>query len=376
MPLAIHKLNLSRFRNHAALRLAPEGAPMVVLAGENGAGKTNILEAVSLFAPGRGLRGAELAEMQSRAEPLEPWAVAAEIATPDGLTVRAGTGLARDGLRRVLRVDGKDAPGRWPAAAVWLTPQMDRMFAEGAALRRRFLDRLACACDSAHAGRVAGAEKAMRERLRLLREGGRDAAWLSALEKQMAEDFAAVGAARLALVARLQGYVAAEGDIFPVPLLSVAGEVEGLLRAGGPALAAEEEMRARLARNRAADAEAGRTLLGAHRSDLRVIHAAKGTEAGMGSTGEQKGLLISIVLAHAAMMRAEKGFAPLLLLDEVAAHLDAARREALFARLAATGGQVWMTGTDAAVFAGIGDARLYTVRDGQVAEGGALKAVS
>lgn len=373
MSLRLHKLTLSNFRNHGALRLEPAGAPMVVLTGPNGAGKTNVLEAVSLLSPGRGLRGAELAELAGFSEPDTPWAVAADVETSDGHRLRLGTGPGRGSTRRVARADGKDLKSTSALAAlvsaVWLTPQMDRLFLEGAAARRRFLDRLVYALDPAHAARVAAADKAVRERLALLQSPRPDPAWLDALEARLAEDFAAVGAARLDLCARLEGplrLLRERESLFPSPVLSVEGPVEKILRQDQPALAAEEEIRSALRANRTADAAAGRTALGTHRADMRVEFAGRGVEASLCSTGEQKGLLISLVLAHALMMRAEKGFVPLLLLDEVAAHLDADRLAQLFSFLRENGGQVWMTGTDARDFSAVhAHAASWTLSDGR-----------
>jgi DNA replication and repair protein RecF len=372
----LHKLTLSRFRNYETLRLSPDGASVIVLTGPNGAGKTNLLEAVSLLAPGRGLRGAELNEMQERGIS-EPWAVAAEIETVQGVLLRLGTGLKADGKGRVVRLNGRDMKSQAELGAiapcVWLTPQMDRLFAESASGRRKFLDRLVYAFQPDHAFHVARAEKNMRERLKLLtreREERRyaDPAWLGALESQMAADFIAIGAARLALIEALGshlGRLAAMQSLFPVPRIKVEGETEqGLI--GRPALAAEDALRETLAARRAIDAAAGRTLTGAHRSDLSATYESKNAPAAQCSTGEQKGMLVSIILAHALMMRAEKGAAPLLLLDEVAAHLDPARRAQLFDILAQAGGQVWLTGTDPGVFASLAEqARFFHVEDGQ-----------
>jgi DNA replication and repair protein RecF len=259
-----------------------------------------------------------------------------------------------------VRADGKDLKSQAElaglVAAVWLTPQMDRLFLDGPSARRKFLDRLVYAFDPAHAARVSGADKAARERLALLRSGRPDPGWLSALEARMAEDFTAIAAARLMLAAALRPhtlFLRERESLFPSPLISVEGPVESLLEQGRPALKCEEELKDGLRGNRALDAESGRTTLGAHRADMRVTYADKGTEAARCSTGEQKGLLVSLILAHALLMRAEKGFTPLLLLDEIAAHLDAARLNQMFSFLGLADGQVWLTGTDPADFSAL-----------------------
>jgi DNA replication and repair protein RecF len=396
MSLCLHKLNLSYFRNYETLRLSPEGARIVVLTGENGAGKTNLLEAVSLLAPGRGLRGAEIGAIRKGAEigavkksmeigAENVWAVAAEIETPQGALIRLGTGQDREGKRRVVRINGKDIKNQGElsgiVSAVWLTPQMDRLFLEGAAPRRRFLDRLVYAYEPDHALRVSRSEKNMRERMHLLQmEKGADPRWLSSLEAQMAADFTAIADSRLMLTARLQSHVARlkeKQSLFPAPLVSVVGDVEARLEKGGPALTVEEGIKDVLKQNRSLDAATRRTALSAHRSDMDVIYDVKNMDAAQCSTGEQKGLLLAIVLAHALMMQAEKGFVPLLLLDEVAAHLDAARREQLFGFLKGMEGQVWLTGTDESVFSPLqSDARFFTVAGGTTQASSSIRAIS
>jgi len=378
--LRLKKISLTSFRNYDALRLEVKDARLVVLAGANGAGKTNILEAVSLLAPGKGLRGAELGDMTARqagAAPLSAWAVAAELQNAAGDAVRIGTGLDRraDGRqRRVVRIDGKDAGGQGAlsahVAAVWLTPQMDRLFLEGAAARRRFLDRLVFAHAPEHVTHLNRYEKNMRQRLKLLTDAGtHDPTWLDVLEQQMAADAVSVAAARQHLLARLTHHLAelsAVQSLFPSPVMALSGKLDGLL-AKSTALQVEENLRDALRRMRRLDAETGRTTEGAHRTDLAVFYAGKNMPADQCSTGEQKGLLVSIILAHALMMQAEKGFVPLLLLDEVAAHLDDARRAQLFAHLKALDGQIWLTGTDAAIFRDLGaDAALFKLANGAV----------
>ncbi|HLL29732.1 MAG TPA: DNA replication/repair protein RecF [Allosphingosinicella sp.] len=337
--MALARLALTDFRNHRDALLAP-GRGMIVLTGENGAGKTNVLEAVSLLSPGRGLRGAILSEM-ARTDGGGGFAVAARLGD-----VEIGTGAAPSAPeRRQVRINGAPASAtslsEW-LSVLWLTPAMDRLFQEGAGGRRRFLDRLVLALEPGHAVHAARYEAAMRARNKLLaEEGPRDDAWLSALEARMAEHGAALAAARARTVALLCGRPA---DSPEDPFARAGLALEG----GG------EDLERELPRGRGRDAAAGRTLAGPHRTDLAVTHLEKGQPAGLCSTGEQKALLLSIVLAHADLVAERAGRRPVLLLDEVAAHLDPRRRAALFERLEAGGGQVWMTGTEAALFDGIG----------------------
>ncbi len=354
--LAVRRLVLTDFRNYQSLRLQA-GADMVVLNGANGAGKTNLLEALSMLAPGRGLRRARLADMQ-RHQGARPWAVAATLDTAGG-KVEVGSGLAalpqvpeggadRDletrapGDRRLIRIDGKTAATAGAladiASLVWLTPQMDRLFIEGAAPRRRFLDRLVYGLDSQHAGRVSAYERALRERSRLLRGGqggSANAAWLAALEETMAGYGIAVAVARRDAVARLNGAMSAAGP-FPSARLEIAGSLDTWLEAG-----------------RRRDGESGGAQLGPHRSDLVVSDAGRDLAADKCSTGEQKALLIAIVLADARLQLARRGRPPIMLLDEIAAHLDAERRAALFAEIQALGAQAWLSGSDAGLFAAL-----------------------
>lgn len=371
--LAVTRLTLTRFRGYEHARLTPDRRP-VVLVGPNGAGKTNLLEAVSFLAPGRGLRGAKLAEVERLGSPPGAgWAVAATLDTPHG-PVDIGTGREEgDRDRRVVRIDGHLAKGQTAlaehVAVVWLTPQMDRLFLEGASGRRRFLDRLVFGFDPAHAGRLSRYEHALRERARLLRDGRLDDGWLSGLEDQMATTGVAVACARREVVQRLRAACARAVGPFPGAELSVDGAVEAWLDSG-PALAAEDALRRSLREGRRQDGEAGGAAVGPHKSDLAVRHQAKGMPAALCSTGEQKALLIAVVLANARLLAAERGAAPLLLLDEVAAHLDAERRAALFGEILALGAQAWMTGTDAAVFSPLGaDACRFRVEDARVTPG-------
>ncbi|MCO6415877.1 DNA replication/repair protein RecF [Siccirubricoccus sp. KC 17139] len=358
--LHLTRLMLRDFRSWPALTV-PFQARIVAISGENGAGKTNLLEAISLLGPGRGLRGARAAELSRRqGEALLPWAAAGRFESPWG-SFDLGTGTPESGRpeRRSFRLDG--APLRTQAelaervAAVWLTPQMDRLFQDGAGDRRRFLDRLVWALEPHHAREVASYENAMAQRNRLLvqarREGrGADSSWLAGLEDAMARHGVALSAARRGLVARLNATL--KGGVtggFPAARLGLACPVAAALD-GAPALAVEDGLRADWAANRGRDAAAGATLSGPHRADLLMTHVPKEIPAALCSTGEQKALLVAVVLAHAALIEAHRGFAPLLLLDEVAAHLDERRRETLFAALAALPAQSFLTGTDPAVF--------------------------
>jgi DNA replication and repair protein RecF len=380
----IARLVVSDFRCYRREALETDPRP-VVLTGPNGAGKTNLLEALSFLAPGRGLRQARLGEVDRRLAPVpgeirdaaaRPWAVAARLAGPAG-ECEIGTGrdpAAEEGARerRLLRIDG--TPQRGLAglaerlAVLWLTPQMDGLFLDSKSARRRFLDRLVLCFDPGHAGRLNAYEQAAAERMRLLRGEGPagQPGWLDALEQQIAEQGVAIAAARLDLAARL-GAVLAEADgSFPRPALALQGEVESWL-GEMPALSGEDRMRARLAAGRALDAEAGRAHLGPHRSDLLVAFEATGMPAADCSTGEQKALLIAILLGQARLMATEYGRPPLLLLDEIAAHLDDGRRRALFVALVELGVQAWLTGTDQGLFAALGDeAQFFRVSDARI----------
>lgn len=353
------RLVLTDFRNHAELAITP-GTGFVVLTGENGAGKTNILEAVSLLAPGRGLRRAPLGEM-ARQGGSGGFGVAASLV--DDVAIATGTQPAAP-ERRVVRVQGAGvaatALADW-ASVLWLTPAMDRLFVEPASERRRFLDRLVLALHPAHAVHANRYEAAMRARTRLLTDDApADPDWLAALEVQMAEHGAAIDNARTDTVALLAGRLADAPD---GPFARAALSLDGWSGAG-------DTLAADLAAFRRRDAAAGRALVGPHRSDLAVTHLGKRQPAALCSTGEQKALLLGIVLAHAALVAERTGRAPVLLLDEVAAHLDPVRRAALFDRLSGQG-QVWMTGTEPALFDGLpGNASRLQLANGLVARAG------
>jgi DNA replication and repair protein RecF len=372
---AITRLVLTDFRNYHLARLELDAGPVVV-SGPNGAGKTNLLEAMSFLSPGRGLRNARLSDIDRRPGAAEPtvsgWSVAVTVASRQG-DVRIGTGRADNGgERRAIRIDGEPARSQSAlaelVAVLWLTPQMDRLFVEGPEGRRRFMDRLVLGVDPAHAARVGRYEQAMRERSRLLREGRNDPAWFAALEEIMAAEGIAVAAARRDAIERLDLVCAAAPGPFPRARVGVVGAVEAWL-AEMPALAAEDRLRAALAAARLGDAATGGAGVGPHRSDLAVIHAGKNIAAEAASTGEQKALLIAIVLAQARLQQCDRGEAPVLLLDEVTAHLDPARRGALFEIVAGLDGQVWVTGTDPGLFAPLhGIARFLSVHDGALSE--------
>ncbi len=362
--MRLTRLRLTDFRSYPSFEQRFAGR-IVAIAGPNGVGKTNLLEAISLLGPGRGLRGAKAGEIGRRAAgaPALPWAAFGAFEGPEGLT-EIGTGTSAEPgaekARRKFLVDGEAAKSQAEiarhAGAVWLTPQMDRLFQDGASGRRRFLDRLVWALEPGHAREVAAHDTAMAGRNRLLAEGRRDAAWLAALEDAMARHAVAAVAGRRALCQRLNLLLAAgtATGAFPAARLDLLCPIATAL-GDAPALAVEDRLRAALAESRGRDAAAGGAAQGAHRSDMELVHLPKGLEAALCSTGEQKALLVSVVLAHAALIGAARGFAPLLLLDEVAAHLDQTRREALYEALARLPAQVFLTGTEPDIFAPLAD---------------------
>jgi len=374
--MSVRRLTLTNFRSYHAAQVELARAGPVVLTGANGAGKTNLIEAISLLAPGRGLRRATMEEL-AFSEGDGSWAVAAEIEGMLGLAT-LGTGIdppaGEDAApTRKCRID-RESVGSATAFAdhlrvVWLTPAMDPLFNGPASERRRFLDRLVLAVDAQHASRVSALERSLRSRNRLLEEPHGDPHWLDAVEHETAEVAVAVAAARAETVNRLSGALAAareQDPVFPYAEIALEGWLEQQLPLSS-AIEVEDRYRALLKENRARDAAAGRTLEGPHRSDLAVTHAGKGVPAANASTGEQKALLIRLVLAHARLIKEMTGYAPLLLLDEVVAHLDPGRRAALYDALAALGAQVWMTGADPAAFGDVIDrAQVFLVRPGQV----------
>jgi DNA replication and repair protein RecF len=346
------RLALTDFRSYATATIET-GSGFVLLSGDNGAGKTNVLEAVSLLTPGRGLRGASLAEMARNGGP-GGFGVAARLGETD-----IGTGtIAAAPERRQVRINGAPAAvnslSEW-LSILWLTPAMDRLFADSAGARRRFLDRLVLALEPGHAHHSARFEAAMRARNKLLAEPeGADPSWLAALEAGMAEHGSAVARARAHSVAMLDERLAnTPASDFPTAKLALEGW-------------ADSDLADDLKASRGRDAAAGRATIGPHRQDLVVTHRAKGMPAAQSSTGEQKALLLGLVLAHAELVAERRGAPPILLLDEVAAHLDPGRRAALFGRLEGRG-QVWMTATEADLFDGIGEASRFHVEAGQIA---------
>ena len=362
--LAVTRLALSNFRSYATAELSIARAP-VVLAGPNGAGKTNILDAISLLSPGRGLRGSKLGE-HVRKGPVSQdgalWAVAATVARGE-TSYDIGTGLTlgpNGGERRHVRLNGVEAKSSADLGdivrLIWLTPAMDRLFIESASGRRRFLDRLVLAFDPSHARAATRYETAMRERARLLKYGPRDPSWLDGLENEMAEAGVLLAAARSATVERLSRALAEReaAGAFPAAQLTLTGD----------AFESADALRDALAQSRIRDAESGRTLAGPHTTDLAARHTAKRADARDCSTGEQKALLISIILAEAReLSRAPDQMAPLILLDEIAAHLDVTRRAALFEEIESLNAQAWMTGTDLNLFDGA-HAQIFLVENG------------
>jgi DNA replication and repair protein RecF len=370
----IARLILQDFRTYASLDLTVS-RPLVALVGENGAGKTNVLEAISLFMPGRGLRRAELSEM-ARNEGPSSFAISVTLDAPYG-EHRLGTGLEPQGenarASRICRIDGMPASSPTAFAEylriVWLTPDLDALFRGAAGDRRRFLDRLVLAVDAEHGTRVNALERALRSRNRVLEENPDDRLWLDALEREVAELAIAVAAARRETVERLASLILEtreQESPFPFAMMGLEGEIDALV-ATLPAVDAEDRYRAILRDYRSRDRAAGRTLVGPQASDLLVRHGPKDIPANTASTGEQKALLIGLVLAHARLVASMSGIAPFVLLDEVAAHLDPRRRAGLYDALETLGGQVWMTGADPGLFQELdGRADLLHVAPGHI----------
>ncbi len=353
----IADLGLTDFRSYEQARLGA-GGRSVFLFGANGAGKTNLLEAISLFSPGRGLRGSALAEMGRRGANESggrAWAISVRVATAEGEVV-LGTGLEAPGAaRRLVRIEGAPATpaklSEW-LRPIWLTPAQDRLFLDGASERRRFLDRLVFAAEPGHAGQVSAYERALRERTRLLATGEGDDAWFGALEARMAQAGARVARSRAVMVAALAEEIAERREgAFPKAALALTGEWEARATAGAGERDIETELAAALAAGRYRDGAAGRALIGPHRGDLAVRHQGLGRLAAECSTGEQKALMLNLILAQARRLsRAQGEPNPILLLDEVAAHLDPVRRAALFDEIEALSLQVFLTGTEPALF--------------------------
>jgi DNA replication and repair protein RecF len=377
---AIRRLVLTQYRNHDRLELETGGLP-VVLSGANGAGKTNILEAISLLGPGRGLRGADLAQVSRAGPDGGPWAVSAVVETGSGEEHRIGIGLEAGpeaGARRIARIDGRNAGPKDLADAIrliWMTPAHDRLFAGPASERRKFLDRLVFAATPEHAAVATSYDKAMRERSRLLSQEAPDRRWLSVIETEMAASAVALAVARIEAVDGLQAAIEGRADsAFPKAALALDGLLEAKLRAGQAASGLEDWFAGHLSGVRLRDAAAGRAIDGPHRTDLSALHLANGMDAALCSTGEQKALVTGLVLAQAHRIAGgfSGGFAgddgpnPVVLLDEAAAHFDPARRAALCEALLALPGQAWVTGTDDGLFDGFaGAAARFEVRAGE-----------
>jgi DNA replication and repair protein RecF len=372
--LYLNRLILTNFRSYERAEISPENHN-VVLTGPNGAGKTNLLEAISFLAAGRGMRGSKLSDV-TKMNAFGGWAVSAKLMTPDGMQ-ELGTGLVPklgaelgSADRRAARLNGENLarPSQFGEIlqVAWLTPQMDRIFIEGISGRRKFFDRIVAAFHPAHSREVGAYERVMRERNKLLSEPRADASWLSALEGRMAQHGVAIAAARLDALFHLTAVIEENNSAFPKALLALDGGLEKGLRIN-PAVVVEEAFKRQLQENRLHDMRSGRAGAGPHKTDLLVRHAPKNMPAELCSTGEQKALLIGITLASSRMTAHHFGAPPLLLLDEVAAHLDRARRAALFDELSDIGSQIWLTGTDVSLFRDmLGRAMYFRVEDGLV----------
>lgn len=374
--ISLSTLSLSNFRNYEYARIEVSPAP-VVLTGPNGAGKTNILEAISLLSLGRGLRRAKLLDIDQRSTiSSSPWAIVANVIGRMG-EVKIGTG--RDGEsvdgadKRIVKINGKIMRGQAELAhhvsLIWLTPQMEQLFSEGVSYGRKFLDRLVFSFDTEHASLINEYEYAMRERNKLLQYGRADTSWLDALEQTMADRAASIAMARLSTCEHINHTIMASPLSFPKAHVNVSGFAEDLLKNGSSAIDLENSMKNALAEGRNGDATAGRTLTGTHRSEFRVTHIQKNMQAESCSMGEQKALMLSIILAQARAGARWHLVTPIILLDEVAGHLDAAKRFELFEEICDIGAQIWMTGTDLSLFAGLqGKAQFFKVENDNVVQ--------
>ena len=367
---ALTEIRLRNFRSYTEACLTGLASSFVVLTGANGAGKTNILEAVSLLSPGKGMRNADLGDFQNKTETDMTWAVSAHVDTQYG-DIRIGTGRDPVKDKRIVHIQGEVAKNQAQLAeyftCLWLTPQMDRLFIEAASSRRKFLDRMVFNFDTGHAGRVTRYENAMAQRSKLLKDGNADGVWLDALEIQMVEAAVAVAAARALFVERLQSVCLTRSNAeFPIAQLALAGKLEAKIQHTS-ALEIEDEFRALLRSSREEDSVYGGAAQGPHKTDFLVTYQSKNMPAAQCSTGEQKALLIGLILAHADLINMERGAPPILLLDEVAAHLDPHRRTVLYELLSHIGGQVWMTGTDPYLFEKMpGNPSFFNVQNGLI----------
>ncbi|MFP3543337.1 DNA replication/repair protein RecF [Rhizobium sp. SIMBA_035] len=368
----LSRLKLTDFRNYAAVSLDMDGRH-VVLTGDNGAGKTNLMEAVSFLSPGRGLRRAAYTDI-TRVGASAGFSIFAELEGMEGgVEIGTGADTTDENTARKLRINGTTAKTADELTdhlrVLWLTPSMDGLFTGGSSDRRRFLDRLVLSLDPAHGRRASDFERAMRSRNKLLDEGRFDPSWLSGIEQQMASLGIAMALARQEMLGLLTRLIeeTRETSPFPSAALALSGFMDGQF--ARPAVDLEDDYAAMLADSRYRDAAAGRTLDGPHRADLLVRHREKQMEAERCSTGEQKALLVGLILAHAKLVANLTGHAPVLLLDEIAAHLDEGRRAALFDLIDSLGGQAFMTGTDRSMFSALGErAQFLTVSDGHVGE--------
>lgn len=366
----IGALRLSNFRNYKAVSLPKIENGFVVLIGPNGAGKTNLLEAISYLSPGRGLRSAKTFDLQNKELMTEnPWVVSSVVETDFG-SIKIGTSVNPKNDRRMTKIQGEVIKSQTTLSeylsCVWLTPQMDSLFRGGASERRRFIDRLLLTYDGAHVGRITRYENALSQRSKILKDDTKtpDPAWLKGLETQMAETGVAIAAARRAFLDRLQNACnSTTNTSFPLAQLSFKGVIENRLETD-PAIAVEDMFLDVLEKSRDVDAVTGGASIGPHRTDLHVVYADKDMEASHCSTGEQKALLIGLILAHTRLLLADQGRPPILLLDEVAAHLDEDRRKAFFDILQEIGGQVWMTGTDQQSFTALDKVAMFVSVDG------------
>jgi len=379
--ISLQSLALSNFRNYEYARMEISSLP-VVLTGENGAGKTNILEAVSLLTIGRGLRRAKLSEIDSISpftvhhSPSTTWAISANLIGRLG-EVKIGTGRDGESIentdKRIVKIDGKLVKGQAElsrhTSMIWLTPQMEQLFGESASAGRKFLDRLVFSFDADHASRINEYDYAMRERNKLLAIGRADKIWLDALEQTMAETASATAIARITTADHINHTIASSPLSFPKAFVEARGFVEDLLKAGSSALEAENTLKTTLAEGRGRDGAAGRTLVGTHRSELCVTHLGKKMPAGSCSMGEQKAMMLSIILAQARAGSQWHGVTPIILLDEVAGHLDAVKRSELFEEISELKAQVWMTGTDFSQFVDLqGKAQFFKVENGDIVQ--------